>query len=103
MEKNVKAGGAALTNEEILNILRKKWKEDFKEAKARWDADPHWLAKLVETRCILNGCEISIWPPDIGVTYDGWDQGFMETVQSDMERDLEAYGATDIRSYGFID
>ena len=34
MEKNVKAGGAALTNEEILNILRKKWKEDFKEAKA---------------------------------------------------------------------
>ena len=105
MEKKENRGcaGAGLTNEKILDRLREKWKKDFREDKARWDSQPGWPAKLVETKCVLNGCEISILPPDVGLTYDGWDQGFMETVQAEMKKDLEAYGATDIRSYGFLD
>lgn len=38
-----------------------------------------------------------------GLTCDCWDQGFMETIQSDIEKDLKAYGATDIYSFGFLD
>ncbi len=39
----------------------------------------------------------------IGLDGDGWNQGFMETVQGDMEKDLKMVGATEIHSYGFID
>lgn len=31
------------------------------------------------------------------------DQGFMESIQSDLGKDLEEAGATDIRNLGFLD
>ena len=34
---------------------------------------------------------------------DCWDQGFMESIQSDLSKDLEEAGATDIRNLGFLD
>ena len=51
----------------------------------------------------LYGQKFSLGPTDIGLTSDAWDQGFMETVQSTMEKDLREAGATEIQSFGFID
>ena len=51
----------------------------------------------------LYGQKFSLGPTDIGLTSDAWDQGFMETVQGFMEKDLWEAGATEIQSFGFID
>ncbi len=92
-----------LINKQILDTLKNKWKDEFAAKKEEWDKNPGWPAKFVETKFTLNGEEYSIFPRDIGLSHDGWDQGFMETVQSDIEKDLKLYGATDIHNLGVID
>ena len=62
-----------------------------------------WPSKCVETEFVINGVRYSIFPPDIGLTYDCWDQGFMESIQKEISRDLKEYGAVNIREFGFID
>ena len=62
-----------------------------------------WPSKCVETEFVINGVRYSIFPPDIGLTYDCWDQGFMELFQGHMSEDLEAIGAVNIRAIGFLD
>ena len=90
-------------NNEKIEFLKEKWKKDFLKEKEEWDKKPGWPATLVETRFRLNGDEYSIGPVDIGLTDDCWDQGFMETIQGRMKKDLEEYGATGILNLGFID
>lgn len=34
---------------------------------------------------------------------DSWEDGFMEMVQKDLERDLIEAGANEVHSYGFLD
>lgn len=92
-----------IMNQQILDVLKSKWKAEFETKKEEWDKNPGWPAKYVKTEFILNGGKYSLFPSDIGLTYDCWDQGFMETVQADISEDLEEYGATDIRNIGFID
>lgn len=69
------------SNEQIIFELKEKWKECFREAKEKWDQDPGWPAKLVSTTFVLNGVEYTIEPPDLGLSYDPWNQGFMESIQ----------------------
>ena len=73
------------------------------EKKAEWDKDPGWPAKLVETRFVLNGIEYTIQPQDLGLTDSCWDQGFMESFQGILRKDLEAAGATKVYNLGFLD
>ena len=94
---------APIINQQILDALKNKWKVAFAEKKKEWDKKPGWPAKLVETRFMLNGEQHSIFPSDIGLSSNGWDQGFMETIQTDIERDLKEFGATEIYSFGFLD
>ena len=91
------------SNEQIIFELKEKWKECFREAKEKWDQDPRWPAKLVSTTFVLNGVEYTIEPPDLGLSYDPWDQGFMESIQGDIRKDLEECGATDVYNTGFLD
>ena len=93
----------SIFNQHILDVLKSKWKAEFAMKKEEWDKNPRWPAKLVKTKFILNGVQYSLFPNDIGLTYDSWDQGFMETIQSDISEDLEVYGAVDIHNIGFID
>ena len=76
-----------MINQQILNFLKNKWKTEFVKKKAKWDKDP----------------EYTLLPKDIGLTSDCWDQGFMESIQSDIKKDLKEYGAYDIYNFGFID
>ena len=92
-----------MTNQQILDFLKEKWKKDMAKEKEEWDKDPGWPAKLVKTEFVLNGIKYVLDPADIGLSDDCWDQGFMETFQKRMEKDLEANGATDIYSTGFMD
>ena len=92
-----------IINQQILDTLKDKWKVEFAAKKEEWDKKPGWPAKLVETKYTLNGLKYSLLPIDIGLTYDCWDQGFMETIQSDIEKDLKLYGATEIYNFGFLD
>ena len=91
------------SNEQILFELKEKWKECFREAKKKWDQDPGWPAKLVSTTFVLNGVTYTIEPPDLGLSYDPWDQGFMESIQRYIRADLEECGATDVYNTGFLD
>lgn len=93
----------SILNQQILDALKSKWKTEFAARKEEWDKNPRWPAKLVKTKFILNGVKYSLFPTDIGLTHDCWDQGFMETVQEDISEDLEEYGAVDIHNIGFID
>ena len=92
-----------MINQQILDFLKNKWKTEFVKKKAKWDKNPEWPAKYVETRFKLNGAEYTLLPKDIGLTSDCWDQGFMESIQSAIKKDLEEYGAYDIYNFGFID
>ena len=92
-----------LINAQILEILRARWKETLKTKYEKWNENPMWPAKGVHTSFKLNGISCGVGPEDLGLTSDGWDQGFMETVQSDIESDLREYGAREIHHYGFID
>ncbi len=92
-----------LINQQILSVLKEKWKEEFKEKKKEWNKAPGWPAKLVETNFILNGIEYSLYPADLGLSDDNWDEGFMESIQYDLKRDLEEYGAKKVYNLGFLD
>lgn len=93
----------SIINQQILDALKNKWKVEFATKKEEWNKNPGWPAKLVETKFTLNGEKYSLFPVDIGLTNDCWDQGFMETIQSDIEKDLKLYGATEIYNLGFLD
>lgn len=90
-------------NKQTLDLLKKLWANKFKEAKTKWDKKPGWPAKLVETRFTLNGIDYTISSTDIGLSDSNWDQGFMESIQNEIEKDLKVYGATSIVSRGFLD
>lgn len=92
-----------MINQQILDTLKNKWKVEFAAKKEEWDKNPGWPAKYVKTTYTLNGLEYNLYPGAIGLTGDGWDQGFMESVQSDIKKDLELYGATEVRNFGCID
>lgn len=92
-----------MVNLQIIDGLKAKWKRDLAPKKKEWDKDPGWPAKLVETKFTLNRMNYSIGPKDIGLTDDCWDQGFMESIQCDLRKDLEKAGATDIYNLGFLD
>lgn len=90
-------------NQQTIDNLIAKWKKDFVKDKEEWDKNPGWPAKLVETEFTLNGITYALEPNDLGLTDDCWDQGFMETIQGRMTKDLEACGAVNIYNHGFID
>lgn len=92
-----------LINEQIICFLKEKWKKDMVSEKEEWDKKPGWPAKLVSTKFTLNGIEYKLGPRDIGLNDDCWDQGFMETFQGRMEKDLIACGATKVYNCGFLD
>ena len=86
----------------VRNLLEK-WREKFKEAKKEWDEKPLWPAKHVETKFVLNGRVYTICPEDLGFQFDPWDEGFMESIQKDLEKDLLAVGAMNVSHSGFLD
>lgn len=92
-----------LMSKQTANYLKKKWSKELIPEKEKWDESPMWSAKCVETTFRLYGIDYSIRPIDIGLTYDGWEQGFMECFQETMDKDLKEYGAENIRHFGFID
>ena len=83
--------------------LLEKWHNKFETAKAEWDKKPGWPAKLVETSFCLYGTQYTIKPEDLGWDKDSFDEGFMESIQKELEKDLMAVGATEITSSGELD
>ena len=103
MEEISEEEAVSLLNMQILQILKEEWKNKFKAEKEAWDQNRGWPAKHVRTEFILNGKNYSIKPEDLGLTSNGWDQGFMESIQGEIKKDLERYGATDVYNLGFLD
>ncbi len=92
-----------MIDQQIIDSLIDKWKKELVSKKEERDKDPGWPAKLVKTQFTLNGNRYTITPKDLGLTDDCWDQGFMESIQGDLRKDLEEAGATDIYNLGFLD
>lgn len=103
MDKISEKEAVSVMNQQILSLLKGKWKDKFSKKKQAWDKASGWPAKLVKTTFILNGIKYTIGPKAIGLGTACWDQGFMESIQGDIEKDLEEYGAADIYNYGFLD
>ena len=90
-------------NDQTTEFLIDKWKKDLVPEKEAWDRNPGWPAKYVKTRFELNGFQYVILPEHLGLSYNCWDQGFMESFQGRMSDDLEAFGAVNIHEIGFLD
>ena len=84
--------------DQTIEFLKAKWKKEYSQRKAKWDKNPGWFAKLVETDFILNGIPRALYASSLG-----YDDGFFESIQKELEKDLESYGATITGSYGFVD
>ena len=89
--------------EQIITNLIHKWSEKFKEQKKEWDANPEWPAKLVETSFCLFDTRYTLKPEDLDFEEGPWYEGFVESIQKELEKDLAAVGATEIESNGFLD
>lgn len=103
IEEITEEGAVQIMNRQTIEGLTAKWKKDFVKEKEEWDKHPGWPAKLVKTKFTLNGIEYTLEPHDLGLSDDCWDQGFMETIQGRMRKDLEACGAVGIYNLGFLD
>lgn len=87
----------------LVQNLLKKWKEKYAQAKAEWDKKPKWPAKQVSTSFCLYGKRHVLKPENLGWDKTSFDDGFMESIQKDLEKDLAEVGATKITSSGFLD
>ena len=87
----------------IVQDLMEKWHFKYEKAKAEWDENPKMDAKLVETYFCLYGTRYTISPKDFGWEKGPSDEGFMESIQKELEEDLIEVGATEIEHSGFLD
>ena len=92
-----------IIGEQIVDNLIHKWSEQFREQKEEWDRKPEWPAKLVETSFFLFDARITLKPEDLGLPKGPEDEGFMESIQKELEKDLAEAGATEIESSGSLD
>lgn len=91
-----------ITEQIIVNLIHK-WSEQFREQKKEWNQSPEWSAKFVETSFCLFDKRYTLKPEDLGLPEGPEDEGFMESIQKEIEKDLAAVGATEIESTGFPD
>ena len=89
--------------DQTIEFLKAKWEKEYSQRKAKWDKNPGWYAKLVETDFILNGIPRALYASSLGYDKEMYDEGFFESIQKELEKDLESYGATITGSYGFMD
>lgn len=90
-----------LITDQTMDFLIAKWKKEYAEDKREWDIRPQWFAKFVTTEFILNGVKRKLTVDELGL--DRYYEGFFESIQHLLEKDLEAYGAVITASYGFLD
>ncbi len=87
---------------QIIKDIIAKWtikKDEYSEE----DRKP-WPSKMVGTSFELEGIRYSIGPSDIGLdARDPWDQGFFESLQTEIGEDLKEAGADHIIHDGFLD
>ena len=86
-----------------VHMLLEDWKEKYRDAKAEWDKKPGWPAKLMNTSFCLYGTRYTIYPEDLGLGSDPLDEGFMMSIQKDLENDLLEAGASEISHSGEMD
>ena len=80
------------------------WSEKKNHYLQMWfDTPCIWPAKYVKTTFYLNGKKYTITPDSIGLEEFGWEAGFMESIQGDIEADLKKIGAVDIQHRGELD
>ena len=86
----------------IINLIHK-WSEQFREQKKEWDQKPEKPSKHVETSFCIFDTRYTLKPEDLGDAEDPWDEGFVGSIQKELEKDLAAVGATEIESIGLQD
>ena len=92
-----------IISDTIVQNLINKWKGKYAQAKAEWDKKPGWPAKQVSTSFCLYGKRHVIKPEDFGWDKTSFGEGFMESIQKDLEKDLAEVGAIEISSSGSLD
>ena len=92
-----------------LYAVMQKWKSQMPECRKAWEEGTsggcgRWPAKLVQTQFVYKSQPYHYFPDDIGLERrNSWDEGLMEWLQKDIQKDLEAAGATDVFNMGFLD
>ena len=87
-----------IITDQAIDYLISDWKEKYDEAFKEWEKAPKWWAKLVETRFVMNGVERSLVSDHMG-----WSDGFFESIQNEIELDLEKHGSVITGSFGMMD
>ena len=89
--------------DQFVDHLLEVWSECFAEEKAEWDKNPGWQSKNVKTVFWISRKRYVVYPEMIGLERNGWDDAFMETIQKNLEEDLNHYGIRAVNHYGDID
>ena len=90
-----------LITDQTMDFLIGKWKKEYAEDKRNWDKHPGWFAKHVTTEFVLNGVRRRLTVEELGL--DRVYEGYFESIQKLLEKDLEEYGAVITASWGFLD
>ena len=89
--------------DQTIAFLKFQWADKYADLAKAWAENPKWYAKLVSTSFTMNGIRKELTPSDLDVDAGFEKDGFMESIQSELERDLRNYGAYDISSFGMLD
>lgn len=89
--------------DQTIAFLKFQWSEKYADLAKAWSENPKWYAKLVSTSFTMNGIKREITPSDLDVDAGIEKDGFMESIQHELEKDLRDYGAYDIFSFGMMD
>ncbi len=89
--------------EDIIANLIFSWRKKYRKAKQEWDENPGGPAKHADICFTLFNCRYTLVPEDFGFTKGPMDEGFMESIHKELEKDLKEAGASEIESCGFPD
>ncbi|MBO4457854.1 MAG: hypothetical protein J5802_09050 [Butyrivibrio sp.] len=98
-----KAEAMEKITDQTIAFLKFQWADKYADPAKAWAENPKWYAKLVSTSFTMNGIRKELTPSDLDVDAGIEKDGFMESIQRELEQDLRNYGAYDISSFGMMD
>ena len=91
-----------LIGEQIISNLIHRWSKKFRKKKEKWDQNPGFSTGQAETCFCLFSVRYTLKPEDLEFEKGPEDDGFMVSIQKELEADLAAAGAAEIETSGYF-
>ena len=79
------------------------WEKKFRKQKEEWDCNPQWFSKLVSIHFTINGVKKSLDTKDFPFKKGPSDDAFIESISSELQKDIEECGGFFTGMGGMID